>query len=115
MPKLTTTQNKALHLFLERWADVLNENGVTIPVLVKNLQSRGLEIPVTKTFLKEQVWKPVQSKMADIDSTQDMETTTPDDIHMALSNWSGSMFGVIAPPWPSIESLTEERENDSFL
>lgn len=114
MTKLTQTQNKALHLFLQRWADVLNEDGVTVPVLVDDLQSRGLEIPITKSFLKESVWKPIQMKMNGIESTQDMETTTPDDIHQALCLWSASRFGVTAPPWPSIESLTEEQDENTL-
>ena len=77
--------------------------------ILENLAGRGLEVSPTDVLLKEQVWKVVQTALSGVESTQDMETTDPDFIYTALCKWSGQEMGVVAPPWPSIDSLEDEK------
>lgn len=94
----TPTQSAALHLYLERLAEALNDAGYDMKKTLKP----GVDIPWTKEMAKEFLWKPIQEAMTGKSSTTELNTCEPSDIHLVLSRHIGEKFGVYVS-WPSHE------------
>lgn len=92
----TLTQNKALHLFCQWLADTLNEAGYDMRKTLRE----DVEVPWTQASVKEYLWRPIQIAMTDKQSTTEITTVEPTDIHAVLSRHLGQRLGVVCPPWP---------------
>jgi len=64
----TSSQNRALHLYMTKWANSLNNAGYTFT------NSLGFEIPFTMELIKESIWKPTQKELFNIKSTKQLTT-----------------------------------------
>lgn len=92
----TLTQNKALHLFLKKLAEVLNDAGYDMRRTLKH----DAEIPWTTENAKEFLWRPIQKALTQKTSTTEITTVEPTQIHDVLCRHLGSKLGVVCPPWP---------------
>jgi hypothetical protein len=92
----TLTQNAALHLFLTRLAEVLNDAGFDMRRTLKH----DAEIPWNPVSAKEFLWKPIQKALTQKDSTTEITTVEPTMIHETLCRHLGAKLGVICPEWP---------------
>lgn len=99
----TPRQNKALHLYFQKVADMLNEAGLDMRRVLKP----DVEIPWTKDSVKQYMWKPIQKVMLGIDSTADMSTKDLDPVFETM-NRHLAKHG-IHQPFPSIESIIEAQ------
>jgi hypothetical protein len=92
----TLTQNAALHLFLTRLSEVLNDAGFDMRRTLKH----DAEIPWNQASAKEFLWKPIQKALTQKDSTTEITTVEPTMIHETLCRHLGAKLGVICPEWP---------------
>lgn len=95
----TMTQNAALHLFLTRLAQVLNDAGYDMK---KTLKPEA-DIPWTPISCKEFLWRPIQEALTGKASTTEITTIEPTVIHETLCRHLGSKLGITCPEWPSRE------------
>ncbi len=95
----TLTQNRALHLFCQWLADTLNDAGLDMRKTLRE----DVDMPWTSTSVKEYLWRPVQLAMTDKQSTTEITTVEPTDIHAVLSRHLGSRLGITCPDWPKRE------------
>lgn len=66
----TLTQNKAIHVFFDILAYELNDKDLTIKETLK----QNFSIPWSEKTVKELIWKPVQFKMYETESTRELTT-----------------------------------------
>jgi hypothetical protein len=92
----TLTQNAALHLFLTRLAEVLNDAGFDMRRTLKH----DAEIPWNPVSAKEFLWKPIQKALTQKDSTTEITTVEPTMIHETLCRHLGQKLGIVCPEWP---------------
>ena len=91
----TLQQNKALHKYFELLANALNEAGLDMKKTLKP----EIDIPWSPRAVKEFLWKPVMEAMTDKESTTQMNTVEPSEIHAVLSRHLGERFGLFVA-WP---------------
>lgn len=92
----TLTQNRALHLFCGWLAEALNDAGFDM----KRTLRHDADIPWTQESVKEHLWRPVQKALTEKQSTTEISTTDPTEIHAVLSRHLAQRLGVTCPPWP---------------
>ena len=95
----TLTQNAALHLFLTRLAETLNEAGFDMRRVLKH----DAEIPWSPATAKDFLWRPIQEALTQKHSTTEITTVEPTVIHETLCRHLGSKLGITCPAWPSKE------------
>lgn len=96
----TLTQNASLHLFLTQLAEVLNDAGLDMRVILKP----EVDIPWTKDSAKEFLWRPVQAALGLDPSTAKVSTVDYTPVYDVLARHLGEKHGVRVPDWPSVES-----------
>lgn len=84
----TSQQNRALHLYFEHVANALVDVGFDY-CYVNPISGEIIRIPFTKDLVKEYIWKPLQDKMFQIDSTTQLTTPMINGILEVLSLWLG--------------------------
>lgn len=95
----TPTQRKALHLWCENVAVALNDAGYDIK---KVMEVRTMDIPWTKTSVKELLYKTTLAAMTGKDSTEAMTTVETSEVCEVLHRHLAEKFGINVP-WPSNE------------
>ena len=99
--KRTQRQNKALHLLFGMLADELNDSGLDMKKVLKP----GVDIPWTKSSIKEYIWRPIQEVQLSKKSTTDLTTKEIDEVFETINRHLGEKFGVYVP-FPSIDDLS---------
>jgi hypothetical protein len=100
----TNSQNKALHLWCEMVAQVLNDAGMEMIVQIPDKSRKAWEVPWTKTSVKEQIWRPVQIAMTDKESTAEAERAEYNMIYETICRRFSQSFGLTLPAWPDKEA-----------
>ena len=96
----TLTQNRALHKFCALLAETLNDAGYDMKRVIKE----DVDIPWSTQSVKDYLWRPIQKALTDKDSTTEITTVEPSDIHAVLTRHLGDKLGVEVPPWPTREA-----------
>lgn len=97
----TTQQRKALHVYFQNLSDALIGAGIDQKVFINTLKS--VEIPMTPEFLK-MVWKLVQKKMFDTDSTNHLTSSQITREYDVINKFTSQEFG-ISEAFPSEEEM----------
>jgi len=97
---ITDKQMKALHLWFGLVAEALNEAGFDMRKFIKE----GVDIPWTKTMVKEHLWRPVQEIHLKKKSVKKLEKQQIDEIYEILNRVIGERTGIHIP-FPSQEEL----------
>lgn len=92
----TLLQNKALHKFCEQLADELNAAGLDMKTVLKPT----VDIPWSKTTVKEFLWRPIQEAMLRKESTTELSSAEPSEVHAVLMRHLSEKFGVYVS-WPN--------------
>lgn len=92
----TLKQNKSLHKFCELLADELNAAGLDMKTVLKP----SVDISWSKQSVKEFLWRPIQEAMLQKESTTDLNSAEPSEIHAVLMRHLSEKFGVYVS-WPS--------------
>jgi len=101
----TSKQNRALHLFLRKLSDALNDAGLDMKKVIKE----EVDIPWSDKTVKEYLWHPVQKALLQKESTKDLETDEVSKVYEVLNNHIASKFGV-SVPFPEIFQLLYEQD-----
>lgn len=101
----TDKQRSALHVWCEQLAETLNDAGLDIRKTLR----QDVDVPWSKTSIKEHIWKPVLEALTDKKSTEDMTTVEPTEVYNVISRHLQQTFGVSVPPWPSRFREPERR------
>jgi len=96
--KRTTYQNKALHQYFENVANTLNDAGLDMKAVLKP----EIDIPWSKSTVKEQLWRPIEKAMTGKESTTEMTTIELSDIYDVLHRHLSEKLGINVP-FPSDE------------
>ena len=100
MPNRTLQQNRALHLYFEMLADLLNVSGLDMRKTLKPT----VDIPWSGNTIKEFLWRPIMKAQLLKNSTTEMTTQDIDKVFDTLNRHLGERFGLHIP-FPSLESL----------
>ena len=92
-------QNSALHLWLERVAEFLNQAGMDMRHIIKE----EVSIDWSKESCKEYLWRPIQRVVTGQESTTRPSKTQYSEIHETLTRHFAEKFGVVLPDWPHRE------------
>lgn len=95
----TLTQNRAMHLWCKWLAETLNDAGFDMRRTLKH----DAEIPWSAQAVKDFLWRPVQDALTSKQSTTEISTTDPTEIHEALTRHLAQRLGIQCPPWPKRE------------
>lgn len=93
----TEQQNKALHLWLEQCADVLNSAGIGKKAVFAVKQ---VDVPWSKSGVKEDLFRPIYEALTAKESTADANTVEYDRVVDVLAKHLGEHFGITLPPFP---------------
>lgn len=99
----TSAQNRALHLAFTHLADVLNDAGLSMRVLLKP----EVDIPWTQYTIKEHLFKPFMKIMTGKESTKELSKTGGDieKVWDTLMRELGERHGIEHVPFPSNEAI----------
>ena len=82
MTRRTDQQRKAIEVFCRELAAELNAKGYDQKITLSKLRNVK-EIPWTQASAKE-LWRAIQREVAHVESTTELDTTAPSDVHTAL-------------------------------
>ena len=87
----------------DRWAKEgkLDESAELLDIL--NRENDRVDVPWTKETVHDALWVPLQKAMTGKESTTEMNTCDPSEIHEILMKHLGEKFEVPYIPWPSHE------------
>lgn len=103
--KRTIQQNKALHLLFGMMAERLNSAGYDMRKTLKE----SIEIPWSKSSIKEYIWRPIMNAQLGKKSTTEMTTKEVNEVMETIMRHFGEKFG-LEIPFPSIEELMFQQE-----
>jgi len=92
----TIKQNKSLHLYFTMLSNAFNEQGQTVPKVLK------IETKWTPTTVKELLWKPIQEAVVSKKSTAKLNKDEINKVYEVLNMALGQKMGIHIP-FPSNE------------
>lgn len=95
----TILQNNALHKYFELLAKALADAGLD----ARKVMKPEIAIPFTPEMVKNLLWRPIQKAMTGKESTTELDTAEPSQIHAVLDLHMGEKFGIHVP-FPSEEN-----------
>lgn len=107
-PERTLLQNRALHLYFQSVADILNEAGLDMRAVLKP----GIEIPWSKETVKNFLWRPIQRIQLGKESTKELTTVDIDKVFDTMNRHLAN-HGV-HEDFPSIETIMLRLEEESY-
>ena len=100
--KRSGQQNKAIHLYCEQLAEVLNDAGLDM----RRFLRVDRDIPWNKDSVKEYIWKEIQIAMFQEESTSELEAGQVDQVYSVLDRNTQQKHGIHVP-FPSRHTLAE--------
>jgi len=97
----TRSQENAYHLWFRQIAETCQENGITLPMIMK-ASEKGIEMEVTPEIVKE-IWRFAQKKMFGKSSTTELSKQGEIDRLIDVFVLFFSKMEVELPPFPSNE------------
>jgi len=88
--KRTIQQNKSLHKYCTLLADALNDAGYDMRKTLKP----EIDIPWTPQSVKNHLWRPIQMAMYNKESTADLDTKEPSEVHKVLDRHTAERFNI---------------------
>lgn len=98
----TLRQNKAIHLYCEMIAEMLNEIGWTFRF--EGLKNTEMELKYTMILVKETIWRPIQIALFGKESTTELSTKEVSEVSEQIEHFFAVKQGIDLP-FPSIENL----------
>ena len=103
--KRTEAQNNALHLYFQMIADALNNEGLDVRVVLQVIAEKGVDMMWAKELVKELLWRRIQKKYLNKQSTTELDSTGEiTQIYDMLNKFLSQEF-FISQEFPSLESL----------
>lgn len=100
--KRTSSQNKALHLWIRKLAEAMDDSGMDMRTVVK------VPIKPTEANVKEEMLKPVMEALwPDIHSTTELSTAQIGELYEVMNRFTAERLH-ISVPFPSEEEMRQE-------
>lgn len=113
IPKRTKNQNAALHLYFTQIAEALNNEGLNVRVVLQVIEEKGVDMMWSKELVKELLWRRIQKKYLDKQSTTELDSIGDiTQIYDILNKFLAENF-YISEEFPSLESLENDKPNTS--
>jgi hypothetical protein len=93
---MTSKQRKAMHLYFEMLAEELNNTEYDVKAFMEKVDYQ-IDVPWTKAFIKEQIWKPIQFAILQKESTEDMTNSEVDKVYEVVNERIAAAMGVYVP------------------
>lgn len=94
---MTATQRASIHVLFEIIARDLNDAGLDM----KRVLKQEVDIPWSKTTVKEFLYRPLLTAMTTKVSTEEQTTVEPDQVYKVLCRHLADKHGFSCPPFPS--------------
>jgi hypothetical protein len=107
----SSLQNRALHLYYKHVAQALVEVGFDF-VYTDPVTGEIFEIPYTGDIVKNIIWRPIQQRMFEIESTTKLTTQMINDILDVLSLWLSEKNKSVTFP-NKMDLLIKQMNNES--
>ena len=107
-PKLTRSQQNALHKYFELLAEALNSAGLDMKKVLKP----GVAIPWSPISVKEFLWRPIQKACLGKQSTTELNKFEDINIVYDTLNRHLSEKFYISEPFPSLSQLEIQLEEE---
>lgn len=107
---MTRQQRKALELYFDFIAKEHQNLGLTFNYEVIGL---SFELPFTRVIVREQIWKPIQKALFDIDSTKELDTKMIDTIIDVFNKYLSEKGCFV--PFPNIQELMNKIDKNEHL
>ena len=91
MDTRTALQNRALHKYFGLLSEALNEQGLSVQVVLK------VDVSWTPDAVKEYIWRPVQKAYTNKTSTTKINTTDIDKIYDFINAKLSGDYGIYVP------------------
>ena len=95
----TLLQNKAMYKYFRLLAKALADAGLD----ARKVMKPEIAIPFTPEMVKDLLWDKIQKAMTGKESTTELDTVEPSQIHAVLDLHMGEKFGIHVP-FPSDEN-----------
>ena len=106
----TEAQRRAIHKWFAMVAKVLNDQGISKAVVIEKLTTRGLDTQWTGDSFKEDVYRPVYTKVTGGKASTEEASTKDHDICVeGLQRWAAQELKVVLPPFPDRFTQAEEQ------
>lgn len=96
--KRSVLQNRSLHLYFTQLAQTLNDNDLTVQLVLE----QAIERHWCMETVKAQLWQPLQNSLYGDIKTSNMDTKAYSKVDFYLSHFLSTKFG-ISVPFPSKE------------
>lgn len=93
-------QNKAIHLYCELLGEAFNNSGLDMKAVLKP----DVDIPWSKTTVKEYIWRPIMEAQLQKESTTDLDTDEVSKVWETINRHVSEKF-CISVSFPSDEML----------
>ena len=97
-PQRTLRQNRAIHLYCDMIATVLNDLGKTFKY--EGIKGVEMELRYTQSLVKETMWKPIQKALFNIESTTELTTSEVSEVSIVIEKFFSEQG--IDLPFPGI-------------
>ena len=106
-------QNRSLHKWLTWYAEAIKEKGLTVKEIVDNIDKYGdFEMFPSMIYIKEQIFKPIMQKEAQINSTTKLDRWEHfEEVKKIFVNFIKKITDVDPIIWPSKEAQYYEKFN----
>lgn len=104
--KRTSAQNKAIHRDMSIIAEKLNDAKYDVRKTIK------VSIPFTTQLVKDYIWRPIQKKMFQKESTTELDKSSGEieKLHDVIMRELGEKLGIEYHPFPRDEKKAKEYE-----
>lgn len=106
----TSLQNRSAHLWHTQVAEAFNEAGLDIKMVL----SKDLEHPWNGILVKELIWRKAQTSMYGKRSSKQLTTKEQTEVFEVINRYIGEEFGIHVP-WPCIDTLIEQQNEDQKM
>ena len=91
--KITSPQNRAIHLWLEMIAKECRSQGITMEMIL----DKTLDTDVTQNMLKEGVWKKLCMAMFGSESSQKIDPSQVNEVYVVADRFFTNHFNITIP------------------
>ncbi len=97
----TGKQQAALEVWCRATAELLNEAGMTRAIQSPIYRKGELECSWKQWSVKDEIWRPMQKAIVDVESTADCSTTDYPKVYDELNRAMSERLDVSLPNWPT--------------
>lgn len=107
MTTRTPSQQASLEIYCRTMAEQLNNSDMDVKKFLDKVEYK-LDVPWTQKLFKDIIFKPILESQTGKESTTDMDTVEPGEIHRIVDKYMAEKTGCSAA-WPSRFDVAEQK------